>query len=395
MPRFSAIAWASFSFLFLNAFDPTNSLVAQATGDTIRMQIEWEVAPGLHPTADLIGELSGLALDGQGNVYASDFLAVTIWVFGSDGGSLGSFGRDGEGPGEFEAPTGIAIGPNGRLYVRDVSRVSIFGPDSSTGLLTYFEDSFLGPALPDWRSKRTTRFHASGDVYYPRLISSRDGQVTHLFLRYSENGDVRDTAVVPHYSNVASPTAFYRTSASGGRMLPGLNHVPFAALPVWDVTPVGTVISGDGRFYELRETDSNGNAIRTFHRDVSLEGIPSRERADSVRALRARLDSVPVSLNQVEGMPEEVRSLEVPEVYPAYMAVHFGVDSTVWVRRWSPAAVGRSIFDVFSRSGDFLRTVVLPRIVATEPTPVLSLTDIVAIALDPDTDENIILRFRH
>ena len=395
MPRFLGIVWAFFSIFLLNVTQPANSVVAQTRGDTVTMRLQWEVAPGVHPTGDLLGEISGLAIDHNDNVYASDFLAITVWIFGSDGSALGRFGREGEGPGEFNAPTGVAIGPNGHLYVRDVVRVSEFGPDPETSLLTLYEGGFHGPAMPDWQSKRATRFRLSGDLLYPKTYATRDGQTVHLFLCYSDNGELIDSVVVPHYQNAPSTAAFFRTSPRGGRILPGLNHVPFAAVPVWDVTSAGTIISGDGLSYDLAETSIDGVVVNRFQRNVSQQRIPSRERSDSLRALRARLDSIPVPLSQVERMPEEVRRLDVPETYPAYMAVYVGADSTVWVRRWSPAATQRSVFDVFSENGVYLQTVVLPRVLAIEPTPVLSLTTIVAVALDPDTDENLILRFHN
>ena len=51
------------------------SVSAQAP-DTVRMRLAWEVAEGRHPTADSLGELSGLAVDRTGNVYVSDFSAT-------------------------------------------------------------------------------------------------------------------------------------------------------------------------------------------------------------------------------------------------------------------------------------------------------------------------------
>ena len=176
-------------------------------------------------------------------------------------------------------------------------------------------------------------------------------------------------------------------------MLRGLNHVPFAPLPVWDVTSRGTLIMGDGQSYTLRETDNAGRQLQIYSRTVSPVRIPERERQDSIAALRARLDSVPVPIERVEGMPPEVRALRLPEVYPAYMAVHGGVDGRVWVRRWPVGGGEQSIFDVFEPDGRFRTVVVLPRAIVVEPTPVLSLGGIAAIGVDRETGANTILRF--
>lgn len=157
--------------------------------------------------------------------------------------------------------------------------------------------------------------------------------------------------------------------------------------------PEGTVISGDGTSYVLVETDREGRVLARFGRNVPLDPIPAAERRDSIAALKARLDSIPVGLDRVGGMPEAVRKLDVPRRYPAYMAVYVTNDGGVWVRRWPIGGGNRTIFDVFARTGEFRRTVVLPHSIMVEPTPYLSGDVVVGVARDPVTDESIILRF--
>ena len=38
-------------------------VLASAPVDTVRMQLSWEVSEGKHPTADSLGDLSGIAVD--------------------------------------------------------------------------------------------------------------------------------------------------------------------------------------------------------------------------------------------------------------------------------------------------------------------------------------------
>ena len=367
---------------------PAGSAGAGAA-DTVRMHVAWEVAPGRHPAADSIGEITGVAVDPAGNVYATDRINAKIWVFDAEGRLRGSIGRKGEGPGEFDWPTGPAVGPDGRLYVRDVERVSVFGPDPGTGLLSRFEASFPGPLYPDYQSMRATRFEESGTLLYPGYRWLPDG-TEHPWVARFVDGVMADTIWMPRYAN-APPVAVY--VESGELLLRGLEHVPFAPLPVWDVTPEGTVISGDATSYELVETDREGKVIRRFSRSVPLDPIPARERRDSIAALRARLDSIPVGFDRVKGMPEAVRKLEVPDRYPAYMAVYASQDGDVWVRRWPVGGGDRTIFDVFARTGEFRHTVVLSRAILEELTPYLTADVVVGVARDPLTDESAVLRF--
>lgn len=363
------------------------------TADTIRFRLAWEVASGAHPAGDSLGELSGVAVDGWGNVYVSDFSAARLWIFSSAGEFIGPLGRKGQGPGEFRAPTGIAIDRNGYLYVRDTYRITRYRPDSIRRRTTQLDETFLGPPNADWRSTRATRFDRAGRLYYPGHRWQGDGTATRFYLRFVPGRRDVDTLFVPRYSNEPQLTAHVRTSERGGRMLPGLSGLPFASRPVWDVTIAGNLISGDGKTYTLQETDSAGRVVRTLRRTVAMERIPSREIQESTAALEHRLDSIAAFLDRVQGMPEEVRERRIPTTFPAYMAVYTPPDGSVWVRRWPVNGRRETIFDVFSATGVFSSTVVLPRVIALEPMPVLSLGTVVAAAINSETGENSLMRF--
>ena len=379
------------AFAILVSCAMTRALPAQSV-DTLRMRLLWEVSEGTHPTADSLGQLSGIALDRAGNVYVSDFSDAGIWVFDASGRSMPAIGRRGKGPGEFSKPTGIAIGPDGRLYVRDLERVSRFAVDPAHGRLTRYDRSFASPSRNDWTSMLASRFDNAGRLYYPAFNLIDRSVRTGFYLVYSPAGVLEDSLEVPAFPGAPASTASVRLSAHGGRMLNGVNHVPFAPLPVWDVTPRGTLITGDAHTYVIRETDAAGKMVREFRRTIAPEPIPAREWRDSVAALRARVDSIPGPSSQVEGVPPDVRALRVPKTYPVFTAAYAAADGTVWVRRWS-ARRDRTVFDVFQANGRFRTVVELPRWILPLPTPVLSLDGIAAIGVDAETGAHIILRF--
>ncbi len=367
------------------------ALLAQPV-DTVRMQSLYEIREGRHATADSLGKISGLAIDRVGNLYASDLSAQRVWVFARDGRSLPAIGRKGRGPGEFEAPTGIAISPSGALAVRDFDRVSSFVVDSRTGRLSRFDRSFNGPPLSEWMLRRAVRFAPDGRMFYPTRESVDRSKFTARFDVYSPAGVRVDSLIVPAFPNSPPGVAFVRLAGQDGRMLQGLNHVPFAPLPVWDISPRGTIISGSGEIYVLRETTATGQVVREYRGSSSANRIPARERADSLAALRERLDAVPTDLARVEGMPDNVRRLQLPTAYPPYAAVYAAPDGLVWVRRWHKGPTGGTVFDVFDATGKLARVVVLPMEIDIFPTPHLSLTDIAAVATDPETGAQGIVR---
>ena len=61
----------------------------------------------------------GIALDANDIVYISERSSHSISVFTRNGQYLTSFGGKGSGPGQFNSPTGIAIGNDGKIYIAD------------------------------------------------------------------------------------------------------------------------------------------------------------------------------------------------------------------------------------------------------------------------------------
>ncbi len=75
---------------------------------------------------------AGLAYDKTRNrLYVADSAAHRVWIFTGDGKSIGAIGRRGEGDGEFNFPTHVAVDRAGDLYVSDALnfRLQMFDSD--------------------------------------------------------------------------------------------------------------------------------------------------------------------------------------------------------------------------------------------------------------------------
>jgi hypothetical protein len=76
---------------------------------------------------------SDIAVDNEGNVYVLDSGNHRIQKFDPEGHFLASFGRQGQGPGEFQYPQSIDIDARGNIYVADSGnqKIHILEPDGT------------------------------------------------------------------------------------------------------------------------------------------------------------------------------------------------------------------------------------------------------------------------
>jgi hypothetical protein len=353
--------------------------------DTIRARVLATIGE-TSATPFLLGEISGLALDDSGRIYITDFQEPRIVVFSSRGRHLATIGRKGEGQGEFTAPTGPVIGADGSLYVRNMAQVVRFTPDPRSGISSRFDRTFTGPTYAPWRSKLASVIDRRGRFHFPLQVGRPDRLTHYAYRRYALDGRKLDSIPVPLHPTTRSSWASVPASPNSGRIVRGLNVVPFHPVPVWAVTNAGTILSGPADRYELMETDGEGRVLRTIRRDVPPVAIPERERAESLRALQRRIDSVPVPLSQVWGASEEVKRKRIPATYPFYTGIHVTRSDEIWVRRWSPPSLqGVTVFDVLNPRGTYVRTVLLPVVCASVPDLAVRGRTLACMAVDPES----------
>jgi DNA-binding beta-propeller fold protein YncE len=90
---------------------------------------------------------TGLAVDPEGNLYVADTLNDRIEIFDADGKFIRTFGKAGDGPGYFARPKGVAIDGDGHIWVADgmQDRVQVFNQEAH--LLISFGGHGLLPGM--------------------------------------------------------------------------------------------------------------------------------------------------------------------------------------------------------------------------------------------------------
>ena len=341
----------------------------------------------------MFAEITSVAADAGGRVFVGDRVGATIRMYDPWGDFLGELARAGDGPGEIAGwPADLVTDPEGRLVVRDANRVTWIDPDAER--LARVRATWSLPGYGNLAHDRS-RVTAGGRYLYPSVtMRVGDPAPRHFYLPFElgTGSSAGDTIQVPALPGLTR-TAWYRTGPAGGRLLPGLDRVPFAPAPSWDVTADGIVVSSDGTDAPLLLTGVRGDTVGR----ITLPGggprpVPPALLADSLAALRARLDSVPVPLDQVEGLGEGVAEGRLPEVLPSVLGLHVAADGVIWVQRWHDDP-GTRVYDLVELDGTHLRRLVLVAPLLRDPPPWFGHGQVVGVVRDPVTGVERVVRF--
>ena len=351
---------------------------------------------GFEREEDILGRVTSVAADGNGLVYVADGLPPSIRVFRSDGEFLAWIGGQGEGPGEFSwEPVDILATADGRLIVR-ADRITTFAASAASEYPDSVADTWRFPGYPNFSSWRGRL--VEGVYYYPHYRSPIDEPVDFFYVKYGTEGLTGDTASVPAVENLGNLLdAFFMIDSGTGQIVPGLNVAPFAPRADWDMTQRGTIIVGDGKTYQLQEFDQDGQLLRTIDGpEVEPRAVPRAEYADSMRSVEARIDSLPVPLDDVSNVAPEILRGELPDSLPGFISLHVGASDRIWVERWPVQGMASSRFyDVLEYDGRYAGTVVAPVPMLSDPPPFFGEDTIVGVVIDPTTEVHrvVVLRF--
>ncbi len=371
--------------------------VRSVSVDTVTAVVEARIGDtGLGGAADeyIFGDVTSVAADQQGRIYVADRLSPSVRAFGPDGEFMAWIGREGEGPGEFTWPVDILPAADGILFVRG-SRITTFATSASSAYPDSVADTW---SIPPYFNSDSWRARLVDGVYYYPHYRWRNEYTEFFYMKYNAGGLTSDTVHVPEMGDLSSPkTAYYRVgSGGGGRMVHGLNSAPFTPHTDWDMTGRGTIIMGDGETYQLREFDQNGQLLRMIDGpEVERRPVPRAERADSMRALEARIDSLPVPLDEVVHVAPEILRGEVPDSLPAFISIHVGASDRIWVERWPAEDMASSRhYDVLEYDGRYAGTVVVPAPLLADPPPFFGEDTIVGVVMDPTFEVHTVVTFR-
>ena len=340
------------------------------------------------PDEYLFGRIGSLAVDEDRNVYVFDSQANHVRVFDATGTYLATFGREGEGPGEFSRAETIAVLPGGRLLVRDPGnmRVQVFDPASGkTEEWAYNSGNTYRPGAPLYTDLRERTFLLTSDRSGDDIILVLGPDGTHLDTLPEPTTDY-EPVVVKAETESASVTS----------------AVPFTPRFFWAVHPSGHFLTGLSSDYRVHLAGDDGvlRIERAYDPVPVSDGERAWRRESKVRMIRW---SVP---DWTWDGPA------VPDRKPVFNELLTGRDGRIWVKLltagqrvenenhnpenpFSERFTWREStrYDVFEPNGTYLGVVVPPDEFSASPDPVFDGDHVWAVARDELGVERIV-RYR-
>ena len=328
--------------------DSAGILVAEnprgAAGDEWTLQqpavLEIGRSEGQGPGSDLFGAIAHAIRLSNGNIAVADGHAQEIRVFDDAGGHLLTFGRPGEGPGEFTTLWSIAELAGDTIAAIDprAGRASLFDASGAFGR------SFPIPRLPDASAPNVVGWLADGILLIETLTRSpsRDtrDQSTHFLYAVDRNGEILGTlGEFP-----GSPLG------RNGLALGFASRAEFAA--------GGSVawVGQSGRF-ELVAYDPTGSVRRIVRLDRGARAVTAEETAEAQAAVER-------SLQGMSGPAvERILATEYASQHPVHGTLLTDRAGNLWVERYRShllADPGPQEWDIFDTEGRLAGYLVTP-----------------------------------
>lgn len=380
-------------------------------GDTIIVRTvsgsSWQAEGRLEPEVQIgvfdgeehfmFGDLVSLAVAPDGSIYVVDRQAMALRKFGVDGSYLGTFGREGAGPGEYSGPDGgLGVLPDGRVVIRDPAnaRMQVFAADG--------EPFTTWPVRSGFNTSNPIVVDTAGYVYSQVLMDPEAG-ITEwkmgLVALDPETGEAVDTIPAPEWD---FETPRLTASREGSTSITSL---PFSPSSSWVMSPLGYMIGGLSTRYAIDLYRDDGTVLQ-IQRASNAIPVQAGEKAN-------RREQTIWNMRQTEP-GWSWSGPAIPDSKPPFRRVFAGQDGRIWVllnqeaeaiadedvvestepnarpaTRWTEPVV----FDVFEPDGTYLGAVRAPDGFSIYPAPVFDGDQVWGVVRD-EFDVQYITRLR-
>lgn len=286
----------------------------------------------------------GLVSDAAGNLYVFDNQGKRIIGFSTAGDVIGTWGREGEGPGEIGAWGGVlAMGPGDTLWLADSSnkRITLFptdGGDPASIPAPEGSSGFGGKivVVPDGILSMMSSFSFtfSSDAKMP------DRPLVHV----GRDGTVRDTLW-----SVPAAEVDVVTITSGGNTMMMMRSRQFSPNFSYDRFSDGGLVMQDQAEYEFQLLASDGTVERIIQRDPTPRATTDEDRQ---RVLDEVLE--PRDGEVTDMQKKQAEAMTFSDVIPPINILILDKADRIWVGVSETVPGENERLDIYSRDGQLL-----------------------------------------
>lgn len=321
---------------------------------------------------EVFGQITDLAVDGDGRIYVFEGQAQELRVFDRAGQHVRTIGRKGGGPGEFAQVIGMDWSPEGNLWLIDPRNNRISVLDTAGTFLTS-HTALGGIVVMPWPGG----FDTAGRFYTYGLDPETTEGFGLVLVRFGDDMQPIDSTVPPRWQGEDN---FFEARSEHGYVRAS---VPYSPSVTWRLARSGNIWFALTGEYEIYERTFEGDTLRMISRD--FEQLPVTN------------DDIDAAIEDMDWFTRQggrVDRSKFPDVKPAVETFFVSDGGFIWALPVMPGEEDeRRALDVFDPNGRYLGRVQLPFRLQTNPAPVFFGTLMYAVTLD-ELDVPYIVRVR-
>ena len=290
---------------------------------------------------EFFGVVANAIVDEAGNTYLLDEQLCEVRVFDADGNYVRSFGREGEGPGEFRSARDMLLLPDGQVGViyGQQSRLAMFGLDGTIG-----EDRALMPEGTRFSFLMGAQSRGGRVVLQQHASTINGSEMTSTGSMVALDADLNLTHTYSEHSRTQK--------LDGPNISISISSDDFSN--AWVLLDDGSLaVNESPEEYRIDILGPDGEALRTITRDYEPLRRSDEEMDRLRRERRERHEA-----GRGDDDPDDIDPF-----YDVILSMHVGPDGQLWVMtgrgRFGEGVPEDTLgtFDVFDAEGRFVRQV--------------------------------------
>ena len=253
-------------------------------------------------------------IDSEGRIYIANLKSKEnyIFVLNTDGGLLSVFGKQGQGPGEFQSPRELVISDQDEIFVTDQGKVVVF---SSGGRLM-------------------NEFRIGED--YQKIIPLEKDRYMAIAVKLNEDLS-QSFQVILCSSGLEEFKILDSSKIDSFKMGAKVNIIP--TLVHWEKSK-SHIYTGNTDEYKIRVFDFEGNLLETIEKKHDAVVLSEKDKEEYEK----RLQNYPPRIRQ---------SFFIPDVFPPFKNIVALGDKWLFIQTYEESNEKSSIYDIFDTNGKF------------------------------------------